>query len=196
MAQTGRAGSLVLVFCFCAFAPTMRAGPVPDAQGSTAGLTADQRPGIALFSGTGGRQLYMLNISAGPAAYLQGRHDLIGTPGLGLSLSYIHDRQFFGVRAASAAFIGGGGNDISLLYGRAWVSEHSLLSIASGLGSSGFDSDSESFRRIGLPLDIRALLLSGGSGGASLGVHGFAFFTTSYLYFGICLNLGIFASSG
>ncbi len=151
----------------------------------------------ALFSWVAaGGNLYMLNISAGPAAYLQGRHDLIGTVGLILSLSYINDRHFFSVRAASASFMDGGGNDISLLYGRAWVHERSVISIASGLGSSGFDTDGASFgRSIGLPLDLKALLLSGRYGGLSLGVHGFAFLSASYLYFGICLNLGIFVSS-
>lgn len=162
---------------------------------------------LSVFSGTiwavqiredpiiGNRKLYLLNLSAGIAAYLEGHHDLIGTPGLGFALSYIDGPLFFGVRGASASFMDGGGNDFSLLYGRAWTVHSFLLSVASGLGYSTWDTPSEYYSRIGLPVDIKVLVLSAKKGGGSLGIHGFAFITSTYQYFGVCLNLGIFASS-
>jgi len=139
----------------------------------------------------GDRKWYLLNVSAGIAAYLQGHHDLIGTPGLGLSLSYISGPHFFGARWASASFMDGGGYDFSLLYGRAWSVHSFLFSIAGGLGRSTFDTDSEHGSCIGVPVDLRAMVISSKKGGASLGIHSFAFFAANYLYFGVCLNLGI-----
>jgi len=164
---------------------------LPAAEGQMG--SAAGRPGNVFYSGSGKRQLFMFNFSLGTAAYLKGRSGLHQPLGMGLSLSYVRNRQFYGVRAVSATFTDWGGRDSSLLYGRAWVSDRSMFSIASGLGISTF---SGSFHRIGLPLDIKAITLSRKNSGISFGLHGFAFFTTSYLHFGICLNLGIFVFSG
>ncbi len=126
----------------------------------------------------------------GIGAYLRGRHDLTGTLGLGFSLSCIDGRHFFGARLVSAAFMDGGGRDLSLLYGRAWKSGSFLFSIASGIGLSAFDDIGSNDPNFGLPLDVKALVLSSKRGGVSLGIHGFAFLAAAYRYFGICLSLG------
>ena len=158
------------------------------------GIPATQGGESATFVKIGDRKLYLLNLSAGIAAYLEGHHDLTGTLGLGLDLSYISGPHFFGARLASASSIDGGGYDVSLLYGWAWTVHSFLFSAASGLGYSTWDTPGEYYSRIGLPIDLKALILSSENGGVSLGIHGFAFLASSYQYFGVCLNLGIFAA--
>jgi hypothetical protein len=204
-----RACLMIIVFCFGAFSGTIWAGQVSGNKNSSlppafpfhiqpfsAGSNLEDHALGSNSQGSkiGNRKLYLLNLSAGIAAYLQGHHDLTGTPGLGLALSYINGPHFFGVRWASAAFIDGGGYDFSLLYGRAWLVRSFLFSIASGLGYSTWDTPWEYYSRIGLPVDIKALVLSTQKGGVSLGIHGFAFIASTYQYFGVCLNLGIFVS--
>jgi len=143
---------------------------------------------------TAERKFYLLNLSMGIGAYLRERHDLTGTLGLGFSLSYLSGRHFFGARLVSAAFMDGGGRDLSLLYGRAWKSGSLLFSLASGIGLSAFDEIGSNDPNFGLPLDMKALVLSTKRGGLSLGIHGFAFLAAAYRYFGICLNLGVAVS--
>ena len=107
--------------------------------------------------------------------------------GTSFGLSYIKGHHFFGVRSVSASFYPHtNGNDLSLLYGRAYIDDNFIFSIASGVGYSTF------YRSFGLPIDIKILGLLSRRSGVSLGVHGFAFLTSANQYFGICLNLGLF----
>jgi hypothetical protein len=163
----------------------------------TAGSASGERAGESGLPAnkTGERKFYLLNLSMGIGAYLRERHDLTGTLGLGFSLSYVDGRHFFGARLVSAAFMDGGGRDLSLLYGRAWKLGSFLFSIASGIGLSAFDDIGSNDPNFGLPLDVKALVLSSKRGGVSLGIHGFAFLAAAYQYFGICLNLGAAVSS-
>jgi hypothetical protein len=49
-------------------------------------------------------------------------------------------------------------------------------------------------RYIGLPIDIKAMILFSKKISFTSGINGFAFFTFHNKYFGICLNLGFFLS--
>ena len=130
--------------------------------------------------------LLMMNLSMGYSFY-HFRGYRSSTLGTGFGLSYIKNHHLLGVRSVSASFTPHTyGNDLSLLYGRAYVNDNTVFSIASGIGYSSF------YKSFGLPIEIRILGLPSRTEGVSFGVHGFAFLTSSNQYFGICLNLGLF----
>jgi hypothetical protein len=178
----------------CSCFPLQASARSSDGQQMSEGIPAAQESGSAAFAKIGDRKLYLLNLSVGIGAYHRDHHDLTGTLGLGLDLSYVRGPHFFSIRWASASFMDGGGYDFSLLYGRDWTVHRLLFSAASGLGYSMWDTPGEHYSCFGLPVDLKALILSSERGGVSLGIHVFAFLASSYQYFGVCLDLGIFAA--